>query len=107
LQLSAVAQGFTIDDSVKARFWKEATQAVDALVYRCYAAANGELKLNGMNLAEMTPTHPAEVATMLVDYWNKNYWTAGKIEALAAKVAKSARLKQTAPAAVGTGTKQD
>jgi hypothetical protein len=107
LQLSAVAQGFTIDDSVKARFWKEATQAVDALVYRCYAAANGELKLNGMNLAEMTPTHPAEVATMLVDYWNKNYWTAEKIEALAAKVAKSAKLKQTAPAAIGTGTKKD
>ncbi|MCI3939202.1 DUF4157 domain-containing protein [Chryseobacterium aahli] len=42
--------------------------------YRCYAQANDKLKYNERNLAEATPNHPIEVAKIINNYWETNYW---------------------------------
>ena len=83
-----------VDDASSKRFFSQAAGEMDNLMYRCYAQANKDLTYTGQNLAAMAPVHSREVADLIRDYWNQNYWTEEKKSQLAEKLIKSARLKK-------------
>jgi|GEM_PF-6600699 len=61
-----------------------AAAAVENEMYRCYAAANADLRFKGDKLAESAPVHPVEVGKQIKDYWTSTYWPKRKPVAVAA-----------------------
>ncbi len=90
-----MAQGYELTSP---RAQANADAITEDQMYRCYAAANGELRHKGGKLAESAPVHPVEVGEMIKEYWTKTYWPAKKskavdklrIQLVAAKRAKKA-----------------
>ncbi len=104
LQRLVEEKGYVVDDKSSKRFFSKSTNETNKLLYRCYAEANKDLTYNGKNLATMAPLHPREVAKVIHDHWDANYWTTDKKDKLADKLIKNAKLKKVADTAKA-GTK--
>ncbi|MHA4806469.1 eCIS core domain-containing protein [Flavitalea flava] len=68
-----------------------------SLFYGGYAAANKNLKYNGISLAEAAPLNPVGVAKTITDYWDATYWPAKKTDFIK-KIITKFKLKKLAPA---------
>ena len=69
-------KNYVVNDKSSKAFFAKASRETNNLMYKCYAKANKELTYAGKNLATMAPLHPREVAKLIKDYWDQNYWTA-------------------------------
>ena len=96
LQKLVEDKGYVVDDKSSKKFFGKASNETNLLMYRCYGKANKDLTYSGQNLATMAPLHPQEVAKIVKDLWNKDYWTEDKKNALAEKLIKDAKLKKAA-----------
>jgi len=94
LQRLVEDKGFVVDDKSSKTFFSKASNSTNQLMYGCYAKANKDLTYNGQNLATMAPLHPREVAKVVKDLWEKEYWTTDKKDKLADKLIKDAKLKK-------------
>jgi hypothetical protein len=68
-----IAQGYSLTSPKAAA---SAQVVVTLEMYRCYAAANRNLRLREGKLAESAPVHPVEVGKQIKDYWATTYWPA-------------------------------
>ncbi|CAN5561088.1 hypothetical protein BH20ACI3_BH20ACI3_43210 [soil metagenome] len=96
LQSLIEEKGYVVDDKVSKSFFGKASKATNKLMYNCYRQANEDLTYDGKNLATVAPLHPREVAKIIKDYWDSNYWTTDKKDKLADKLIKDAKLKKLA-----------
>lgn len=94
LQRLVEDKGYVVDDKSSKKFFGKASNGTNQLMYSCYAKANKELTYNGQNLATAAPLHPREVAALIKEYWETNYWTEDKKMKLADKLVKDAKLKK-------------
>ncbi|MEH6378261.1 DUF4157 domain-containing protein [Streptomyces sp. KLMMK] len=68
------AQGYRLTSAAAAT----AGAVAESTMYYGYADASWKLTFGGSMLAEAAPTHPAEVAKLIKDYWTTTYWPANK-----------------------------
>lgn len=94
LQRLVEDKSYIVDDKASKSFFSKASNETNTLMYKCYAKANKELTYDGKNLATMAPLYPREVAKLIKDYWEQNYWITEKKEKLADKLIKDAKLKK-------------
>lgn len=94
LQKLVEDKGYVVDDKSSKDFFRKASQSTNMLMYGCYAKANKDLKYSGQNLAVMAPLYPREVAKLVKELWEKDYWTTDKKDKLADKLVKDAKLKK-------------
>ena len=85
LERAIEAEGFRVEASKRADFESFVLEILKAHMYDAYGAANlkrdrsgnrvNNLTYNGVNLSEMAPIYPNEVAEIIRTYWRDVYWT--------------------------------
>ena len=68
------------------------TEALVTLeVYNCWVEAAKKLKYKNRPLAEMAPSFPHDVSSIVIDYWKNTYWPRRK-KKMSKRIIKRLRL---------------
>ena len=89
IKTALLAEGYDITKLTDASIEKFLTP----LFYSCYAEANKKLKYNNLNLAMAAPMYPAEVATLINNYWEQTFWPLKK-DTLRKMLIKKTKIKK-------------
>jgi hypothetical protein len=102
------ALGYTISDSKQESFKEAAYRGLRKLMYLACIKANikkvtkggktfkvNNLTYKGVNLSEMAPLYPVEVADLIKKYWSDVYWTKALKDETAKKLIKTLKLKKS------------
>lgn len=104
LLAAIITKGFSVNDKNIERVGKYAQKYLTQQMYSCYVRATSnkenapELMFKGVNLAEMAPLYPGEVAAIVRKYWHDKCWSDVAKENAAKKVIKATKLKKVSSA---------